>query len=290
MPSQVNSYQTYLSAMMVGPSCPVIGPTGLPGPTGPQVTGSTGPTGLAGATGSTGPTVTGATGPAATGPTGPTGRTGPTGPMGPTGPTGPTGAGAFTGSTGPTGPKGDPGTDGINGINGINGVTGPTGPNSSGVTFFWNKAPSDSTYTSNTEWRIFDGSKDTNLVPVNISNPGMYIISLRRVTNPADTNNPSPTGDYSSGTSKDLYVTKFQIFTLPSTPTVLYALYLGMPVQSDGNHPIMLFRSFQESGAYQSARLADFGKIFSSVETFRLGFDYNNTSKDNFDIIINYFP
>jgi hypothetical protein len=110
MPSQVNSYQSYLSAMMVGPSCPVVGPTGLQGVTGPAGTGTQGPTGPS-STGPTGPSVTGPTGQSATGVTGTTGATGPTGPKGDTGATGPTGPSAFTG---PTGPKGDAG-QGISG-------------------------------------------------------------------------------------------------------------------------------------------------------------------------------
>lgn len=293
MPSQVNSYQSYLSAMMIGPSCPVVGPTGLPGATGPAGTGTQGPTGPA-STGPTGPSVTGATGPAATGVTGSTGPTGPTGPKGDTGPTGPTGAGAFTG---PTGPKGDPGTNGAPGTNGtpgtngVNGVTGPTGPNNTRVTFFSNKAPSTLPYTGNSEWRIFDGNNDANLVSVNISRPGMYIVNLRRVSSNTDPLNPNPATDYSSGTITDSYVSHFQIFTLPSSSTILYAMFLGCPPQSNGNNPIMLFRSFQDTpGLYQSIRLTDLGRVFSSVEIFTLGFDYNGTNKNNFDITINFSP
>jgi hypothetical protein len=298
MPSQVNSYQSYLSAMMIGPSCPVVGPTGLPGATGPAGTGTQGPTGPA-STGPTGPSVTGATGPAATGVTGSTGATGPTGPKGDTGPTGPTGAGAFTG---PTGPKGDPGTNGAPGTNGtpgtngVNGVTGPTGPNNTRVTFFSNKAPSTLPYTGNPEWRIFDGNNDANFVPIDIFRPGMYIVNLRRVSNNSDPLNPNPATDYLSNgitltTSKDSYVSHFQIFTLPSSSTILYAMFLGCPPQSNGNNPIMLFRSFTDTpGLYQSIRLTDLGKVFSSVEIFRLGFDYNGTNKDNFDITINFSP
>ena len=159
MPSQVNSYELYLNAKQVGPSCPVIGPTGLAGATGPtgqgssEATGSTGPTG---ATGPTGPSVTGPTGGAGTnGVTGPTGPTGPTGSTGPTGPTGPTGAGAFTGATGPTGPPG------INGINGINGVTGATGTTLGFYMFMWNDSvptPFTITWNGSQSWFISKNS------------------------------------------------------------------------------------------------------------------------------------
>ena len=81
MPSQVNSYELYLNAKQVGPSCPVIGPTGLAGATGPTGQASSGTTGSTGPTGATGPT-----GPSVTGPTGGAGTNGVTGPTGPTGP------------------------------------------------------------------------------------------------------------------------------------------------------------------------------------------------------------
>jgi hypothetical protein len=275
--------------MMVGPSCPVIGPTGPIGPTGSGPS-ATGPTGLTGATGPTGPTVTGATGPAATGPTG---RTGPTGLKGDTGPTGPTGAGAFTGPTGPTGasaftgptgPKGDPGTNGTNGTNGTpgtNGVTGPTGPYGTSTTFLRYKTP-NFTDTGNTEWGFFD---------VNILNTGKYSVNLRRSLS------LTPYGDYSpSDDTRDSYVSEFQIFKLDTT-TIIYAMFLGAPPQSDGNYPIMLFTPYLDPTYYSNIRLVNLGKIFTMDTAFtgggngfRLGFDYHNSNHDNFDIIINFSP